>query len=189
MKFVKAAALLMSLSIVGMSLCACSAEPEPVSSDINIISSQSQNTNSKVPDGTADPNAESSNYVFVYNGFNFIVNAPMDESKLPDDDYDVFEVASCAGPGMAKQYTFKGGSFKVELFTDSDVIAAITICDDTVTTAEGIYIGNTVEQVKAAYGEPVTDTGAAMIYEKGSSELRIFVNDGVVNSIVYFAKY
>ena len=40
MKIVKAAALIMSLSIAGMSLAACSNEPEPVSSDINIISTQ-----------------------------------------------------------------------------------------------------------------------------------------------------
>ena len=40
MKFAKTAALIMSLSIAGAALCACNNQPEPVSSDINVIATQ-----------------------------------------------------------------------------------------------------------------------------------------------------
>ena len=192
MKFVKAAALIMSLSIAGMSLAACSNEPEPVSSDINIISTQAQgqNTGVSLPNGNVDPNAESANFVFVYKGCNFVVNTVVDESKFPDDDYDVKEQASCAGQGMATNYKFKGGSFWAETYPGSDSLYIITLCDDTVTTAEGIYIGSTMDDVKLAYGEPVTATDALLSYEKGSSELRFtFDGNGVVNGIFYIGKF
>ena len=102
MKIVKAAALLMSLSIVGMSLCACAGEPEPVSSDINIISTQAQNTGSAVETSAAP-------YVFDYN--NFIIGTPIDRSKLPEN-YDEVMQASCAGVGLAT--VFSTNSFEVD---------------------------------------------------------------------------
>ena len=187
MKFVKAAALILSLSIAGMSLAACSNEPEPVSSDINIISTQAQGQNKvNLPQGgIVDPNAESENFVFNYKGCNFVVNTVVDESKLPDD-YDVKEQASCAGQGMATHYVFKGGSFWVETYPGSESIYVIVLCDDTVTTAEGVYIGSTKDSVKAAYGEPATETDYVMDYNKGSSTLRFSLNDsGEVKEIFY----
>ena len=54
MKFTKAAALIMSLSIVGVSVAACNNEPEPVSSDVNVISTQQQNSGNGSPAGTVD---------------------------------------------------------------------------------------------------------------------------------------
>ena len=188
MKFTKAAALIMSLSIVGVSVAACNNEPEPVSSDVNVISTQQQNSGNGSPAGTVDAQAESENYVFVYNGVNLIVNAEIDETKFSEDDYEVYEVESCAGQGMTSEYVFKGGSVQVETFTGSSVISRIALCDDTVTTAEGIYIGQTIDDVKAKYGEPTTTTEVMYTYVKGSSDLRFYFDgDGKITQIQYFA--
>jgi len=192
MKIAKAAALIMSLSIAGMSLAACSNEPEPVSSDINIISTQAQgqNTGVSLPNGHVDPNAESENFVFTYKGCDFVVNTVVDESKFPDEDYDAQVQASCAGQGMATNYKFKGGSFWAETYPGSDSLYIVTLCDDTVTTAEGIYIGSTMDKVKEVYGEPSTATDTLLVYEKGSSELRFnFDANGAVNGIFYIGKF
>ena len=89
---------------------------------------------------------------------------------------------------MAKLYTFKGGSFSVETIVGTDKIARIAIVDDTVSTAEGIFIGKTVDDVKAVYGEPSESSGALYIYKKGSSELRFQIDgEGKVTEIDYFA--
>ena len=42
MKFTKVAALMLGLSMAGATLCACNNAPQPVSSDISVIGSQSQ---------------------------------------------------------------------------------------------------------------------------------------------------
>lgn len=180
----------MSLSIAGLTLAACSNEPEPVSSDINIISTQAQNTNVSLPNGHVDPNAESENFVFKYNGCDFVVNTVVDESKFPEGEYDAQLQASCAGQGMATNYKFKGGSFWAETYPGSDSLYIVTLCDDTVTTAEGIYIGSTMDKVKEVYGEPATATDTLLVYEKGSSELRFnFDANGAVNGIFYIGKF
>ena len=194
MKFTKAAALVMSLSLIGISVAACSNEPEPVSSDINIISSQAgQNTTAATTSrvGYIDENAENENFVFVYNGVNLVVNTEMDESKFSESDFDVQEDASCAGQGLALLYTFKGGSFTVATAPSVSgpwPISIITLFDDTVTTAEGIYIGQTIDEAKAVYGEPTTETEAACFYAKGTSQLVfMFDGEGKINSIQYWA--
>ncbi len=190
MKFTKAAALIMSLSIVGVSVAACNNEPEPVSSDINVISTQQQNSGNGTPAGTVDAKAESENYVFVYKGVNLIVNTEFDESKFSEDDYEIYEVESCAGQGMTTEYDFKGGSVQVETFTGSIVISRIAVNDAAVTTAEGVYVGQTTDDIKAVYGEPSWTTEAMYVYEKGSSELRFLLDgEGKITNIMYMAKY
>ena len=47
MKFARVAALILGVSMVGAGIAACSNEPEPVSSDINVISTQGQNAGSE----------------------------------------------------------------------------------------------------------------------------------------------
>lgn len=187
MRFTKTAALIMSLGIVAGSVAACS-EPEPVSSDINIIASQDQGSSVVSTDEHFNPEAESQNYVFTRKGYNFIVGTVFDESALPEEPSEYFETASCAGEGMAMAYRF-GTSFWVELYTESDVIAAIYLTDDTVATAEGISIGSTKDQVKEAYGDPLEETDYLIQYKKGSCLLQFEFNaEGTVEKIVYFDK-
>ena len=123
MKFARVAALILGVSMVGAGIAACSNEPEPVSSDINVISTQGQNAGSETSGAADADNAASENYVFVYSGVNFIVNADIDESGFTEGtDFEVTEVASCAGQGMASLYTFKGGSFSVETVDRKSVV-------------------------------------------------------------------
>ena len=177
----------MSLSIVCAGVAACSNEPEPVSSDVNIISSQGQNSGESSAAVSGGDNAASENFVFKYAGVDLIVNTDIDDSKFSDDDYEVSEVASCAGQGLASLYSFKNGSFSVETMVGADTIVRIALMDDTVTTAEGVYIGQTVDDVKAVYGEPSESSDSLYIYTKGTSELRFQFIDGKVNEIDYFA--
>ena len=105
MKFAKTAALIMSLSIAGAALCACNNQPEPVSSDINVIATQSQNSglasDSKESEGHVDPNAASTNYKFSYQGVDFVIDAVIDLSKFTEGtDYEAREVQSCAYQGF-----------------------------------------------------------------------------------------
>lgn len=184
MKFTKIAALALSLTMVGTAVAACSNEPEPVSSDINIISTQGQNSGAAT-DATDAVNAASENFAFNYNGYDFIVDTLMDDTKLPDN-YDVIQTASCAGVGFATMYTTS--SFEIELrLGDSNIITRIMFHDDTVSTAEGIKIGSTMEEVREVYGEPSIDTGMSLAYLKGSSKLQFdFKDDGKVEFITYF---
>lgn len=198
MKFTKAAALIMSLSISGAALCACNNQAQPVSSDINVVSTQSQigkGSGETIDVADIDKNAASNNFKFTYKGVDIICSAAFDDSKFEDSEYELTQQASCAGQGLDYVYVFKGGSFQVVSHPIDDKsgeckVMYVMLCDDTVQTAEGIYIGNTVEQVKAAYGEPEAEksTDAILIYTKGTSFIQFEVNESnVVTSIVYFS--
>ena len=192
MKGLKITALILTAALCAMPLTACSKEKKPVSSGINIISSQNQVNGENF--AKIDPDAVKNNFVFKYNGVDIAVNSPMNDilGSL-GNNYQYFEAASCAGQGISKFYTFNGGSFVISTnpVDNLDSIAMITLNDDSVSTAEGIYIGNTVDQLKAAYGEPSSaSTDTVFTYEKGSSTLVFQIDDEShkIISIVYNAK-
>ncbi len=179
-----------------MSMAACSNTNETLSSDVNVISTQDQEGQiNEAPLVTIDEDAAEQNYVFTYEGVNIVVSTSMNDilsslnSVAGEPQY--FESASCAGQGMSKTYTYNGGSFTISTnpVGSDDVIASISLFDDSVTTAEGIYIGSTVDDVTAAYGDATSSTDTTFTYEKGSSVL-VFIADanGVITNIIYNAK-
>ena len=190
MKGLKITALILTAAIGMAALTGCKNNKKPVSSGLNIISSQKQGMGDVK--AIIDPEAAKHNFIFKYNGVSVAVNSPMNDilGSL-GNNYQYFEAASCAGQGISKFYTFNGGSFVISTnpVDTLDSIAMITLNDDSVSTAEGIFIGNTVEQLKAAYGEPTSNEGTTYTYEKGTSVLVFLVNDdGKITNIIYNAK-
>lgn len=92
---------------------------------------------------------------------------------------------------MSKTYTYKGGSFSISTNPsgNSDIISSIMLNDDTVSTAEGICIGSSADDVTAAYGEASNSTETTITYEKGSSSIVFVLQDGKVNNIIYNAQF
>ncbi|MBQ8625768.1 MAG: hypothetical protein IJ419_06390 [Agathobacter sp.] len=127
-------------------------------------------------------------FVFVYNGTDIVPNAKMEPIVTAlGEPTKYFESDSCAFQGKDKVYTY--GSVVICTYPENEVdyVYTIELKDDTVQTKEGIYIGSSVDDVKAKYGEPAKDTGSALVYEKGTSTLNFGYADGVVTSIVYYA--
>ncbi len=179
-------------------LAACSNEAAPVSSDVNVISTEAQGNNPQQGAGvevTVDPNAASTNFAFTYEGVDVIVgtdmNSLVDSLAAVAGEPQYFEAASCAGDGMSKTYTYKGGSFSISTNPsgNSDIISSIMLNDDTVSTAEGICIGSSADDITAAYGEASNSTETTITYEKGSSSIVFVLQDGKVNNIIYNAQF
>ena len=127
-------------------------------------------------------------FAFAYKGTDIIPNAKMEPIVTAlGEPTKFFESDSCAFQGKDKVYTY--GSVVINTYPDNNVdyVYTIELKDDTVQTKEGIYIGATLDEVKAKYGEPANDTGTSYVYEKGTSTLNFGYADGVVTSIVYFA--
>ena len=192
---IMAAALAASMMLA---LGACSNEVDPVSSDVNVISTQAQGGNPQQGAGvevTVDPNAADTNFAFTYEGVDVIVgtdmNSLVDSLSAVAGEPQYFEAASCAGDGMSKTYTYKGGSFSISTNPSggSDIISSIMLNDDTVSTAEGICIGSSADDITAAYGEATSSTETTITYEKGSSTIVFVLQDGKVNNIIYNAQF
>ncbi len=197
MKNSKVIAALLAASMV-CALGACSNEAAPVSSDVNVISTEAQGNNPQQGAGvevTVDPNAASTNFAFTYEGVDVVVgtdmNSLVDSLASVAGEPQYFEAASCAGDGMSKTYTYKGGSFSISTNPsgNQDIISSVMLNDDTVSTAEGICIGSTADEITAAYGEATSSTDTTMTYEKGSSTIVFVLSDGKVSNIIYNAQF
>lgn len=124
-------------------------------------------------------------YVFVTGG----VTVEMDGDMAPvlaalGEPASYFEAASCAFEGLDKIYTYNGFEIDTYPARDTDLVSAVILKDDSVTTAEGICIGDSLEKLLAAYGEGKQENGM-LVYEKDGMKLCFILQDDSVISIEY----
>lgn len=146
---------------------------------------------SKTPDNTPAPtestDVSAAGFVFVTpEGKTVAMDEDM-ETVLADlgKEQGYFEAASCAFEGKDKQYTYSGFIITTRPDGEKDYVQSILLTDDSVATAEGIYLGSSAADVTAAYGEENGDNAAAMSYVKGNCTLNFIVTGDVVTSIEY----
>ncbi len=100
------------------------------------------------------------------------------------------ESPSCGGiPGNDCLYTFQGYRVKTTPSNDGDIICQIELTDDSLKTPEGLYIGMSAEDAKAAMsGKGASETvGSNLIYTSGDMKLQIICSGGSVTGISYVA--
>lgn len=127
------------------------------------------------------------------NGWTFqtagVTLAPdMDMNTIADqlgEPKSYFEAASCAFEGLDKIYTY--ASFEIETYPQdtADCIKSIVLKDDTVSTPEGVSIGDSEDKVRDTYGEPTEESTGKLVYQKEQTNLVFVVSSGVVASIEY----
>ena len=145
--------------------------------------SQNQNQESEAEDAASES----------YKGYAFIskdVVIEMDEEAAPiiealGEPLSYFEAASCAFEGLDKIYTYSGFEINTYPGKDKDYISSVIIKDDSVTTVEGVTIGDSKEKMEQAYGTQCTVEENLYIYEKDDMKLRFIVKDGVIEAIEY----
>lgn len=128
----------------------------------------------------------SKGYVFQYNGTSVGVDAdmaPILEALGKADKY--YEAASCAFEGLDKTYTYKG--FEIDTYPSDgkDCISTVVLRDDSVGTAEGVYIGDSLGKVKEKYGSGGTQENGALVYAKDGMKLCFILQGEEIISIEY----
>lgn len=112
----------------------------------------------------------------------------MDMSAIADqlgEPKSYFEAASCAFEGLDKIYTYT--SFEIETYPrdTADCIKSIVLKDDTVSTVEGVSIGDSEDKVRETYGAPAEESTGKLVYQKEKTNLVFVISSGVVASIEY----
>ena len=139
---------------------------------------------SKTPDVPAGEGCLS----FVYNGVTMTIHGEAAAAVSALGEPKSFtEETSCAFEGLDKTYYY--GGFYLETYPqgDKDRISSVWFADDSVTTAEGICIGDDEAKVKQAYGEKAYNGANAYEVVKGASKLTVLLTDGAVSSVQYTA--
>lgn len=124
-------------------------------------------------------------YVFAAGGVTVEVDgdmAPILQALGEPASY--FEAASCAFEGLDKIYTYNGFEIDTYPAQDKDLVSAVILKDDSVTTAEGICIGDSLEKLLEAYGEASQENGM-LVYIKDGMKLCFILQDDSIISIEY----
>ena len=161
-------------------LCACGGGETPSGGD------QPGGEPSQSQSGGEQPTG----YVFSYGGHTVAVDDDMaDVLAALGEPKSYFEAESCAFNGLDKTYTYSGFIITTRPDGDKDYVSSILLTDDSVTTPEGLYIGSSAEQVKAAYGESESVMDTLLSYADANGHLLHFVlEQGKVISIEYLAE-
>lgn len=128
-------------------------------------------------------------------GFSFEnneVSIPMNVDAAPivetlGEPVEYFEAASCAFQGLDKIYYYNGFELGTYPNGDKDYVSYVNLLDDSVATDKGVYLGSTLEEVTAAYGNEYTVDGASYVYRLGETKLTFIMEEDAVTSITYYA--
>ena len=100
---------------------------------------------------------------------------------------NLVETPSCGGGAEPdREYTYAGFKFNTVNENGTNKIVKIVIADDSVSTPEGISIGDGREAVIETYGENFTENASGTLtYTDGSVKLMFGITNGCVSAIHY----
>ena len=160
------------IAMMCVSLFSCTENPD--------VSSGKSNEAKNIDNKTAEK------FVFELNGVSFSPNDNTADfiSKL-GEPASYFESESCAFQGLDKVYTYSGIVIRTYPKDNADYVLNIELKDDSVSTPEGAFIGDSVDTVKQIYGTPDDETPTALIYKKDATLLYFTFADDTVTAITY----
>lgn len=127
-------------------------------------------------------------YEFENNGINIAMNAKVAPIlKRLGEASDYFEAKSCAFEGLDKIYTYNSFELYTYEMKEVDYVAAVIFLDDSISTKEGIYLGSTLDDVLAVYGDEYTEELGLYTYELDKAKISFIIEDDEVTSIEYKA--
>ena len=130
--------------------------------------------------------AASGEYVFKAKDVDVHINAEAKDiiDKL-GKPLSTYESPSCAFGDLDVYYTYAG--FEVNTFQEKkvDYIKEIILKDDSVSTPEGVSIGEDADKVTKAYGEPTEKSDTKLEYDKEKMKLIFVLKSGKVDEIQY----
>ena len=101
--------------------------------------------------------------------------APIVE-KLGDHIY-YDEAPSCAHEGTSKYYTYAGIDIESYPKDGKDRVYMVALIDDTVSTVEGLRVGDSREDVIEIYGEPDPDSERSLLYKAEGMYLHVVMTN------------
>lgn len=137
-------------------------------------------TNPAVEDQTAK------GYLFVSpGGVTVQIDAPAESVVEALGEYSYYEAPSCAFQGLDKIYTYN--SFEVDTYPQDgkDYISAVIFKDDSISTPEGVAIGDSRARMEEAYGANGAEEGGKVVYSKDGMKLCFILQDDQIISIEY----
>jgi hypothetical protein len=180
--------ILMLAALILLTSCGSNAQPNPTNPQTEAPAASTGPEAQAEPvqqASTEGPNADG--YIFVYDNKNVYMGEDMSAvlTRLGEPK-TALEAPSCAFPGeIDKVYGYAGANILTYPDDGVDYVYMVNYMDDSITTPEGIRLGDTLEDVTAAYGDGYTEEMSQYTYTKGETYLKFLLADGVIISITY----
>lgn len=179
--------ILTILALLCLTLVACGTDGSSTDSGkgkiTTIAPAGSGNPNSNA---NSTPTPKTDGYIFKLSDTDIAIDAPMAAiAEKLGEPTKYFESESCAFQGLDKVYTYGSVVIRTYPLDGVDYVLNIELKDDTVSTVEGVSIGDSQSRVTEVYGEPTTSGGSACSYAKGGSVLSFIFGEDGITSITY----
>jgi len=132
------------------------------------------------------PEATVDVFYFNFMGHTLHLNQNMEDVFVLLGEPDgMRQTPSCAFDGYDKIFGY--GAINIHTYPqgDEDFVQVISIRDDSVTTVNGIRLGDSLEDVITAYGSDFTQDFNIYIFEKNDTTLSFFIEGDMVVEITY----
>ena len=176
------AVLLSVMLLCALTACGEPAQPATTTEAVVDTTAQVADDTTAAAETTAAVQDAVEGFSFTFEGVELIPGQSFDTSALPTPQ-SVYQVPSCAIEGTDNVYNY--GTIEVTAFNDGtgEVIYSVYIVDANTPTDEGLYIGDTVDHVIAAYGEDCVRENGQITYQKGDTLLILIMDGDYVLSI------
>ena len=194
-RFIAVLAVVLTLTLA---LAACAAsdtdgnggyDPQPVDTNATETPHQDTVTDETTPPEDNDPapdNPAPEGFTFTTQGVTIHLDQNMAEVlEQLGEPLGFLEVPSCAFDGMDRIFSFPGVQIHTYPSGELDFIQIISIRDDSVTTMNGIYLGSSLDDVLAAYGDDYRQEFGMFTFIMGQTTLSFFIEDDMVIGITY----
>lgn len=123
-------------------------------------------------------------YGFVFQGVELVPGEPFAAEDFPKPQYSYTKTNSVLG-GYDTFYNYVDVEITVHDDGKSTVICSVIVISPNIKTAEGLALGDSLEQVTKLYGDINTKDGDIWLFSKGRTALAVLTQDGFVAGIEY----
>lgn len=135
------------------------------------------------------PTSGAGGYIFESKGVKVEIDAKMaDIEAALGEPKSFFESESCAFGELDKVYTYSGFRIDTYQIDGVDYVSDVIFMDDTISTPEGLAIGDSADKAKELYGTPATEDDSRLVFEKGSMKLVCLLDGTTIKTIEYMTK-
>lgn len=172
--------------LISMLLVGCGSKED--TGDNNKIEAKSVEEKEQVDESQSKQQHEVLGYAFEHDGVTIYMNTDVEPVlDALGEPLQYFEAESCAFKGLDKTYTYAGFEITTYPMDGKDYISTVYLMDDTVSTPEGIYLGSSLDDMIAAYGDDYTGSSGSYTYIKEDSKLQFIVMNDEIIAITYLA--
>lgn len=152
----------------------------------NIDKGNEEKQDSEASDQSNDKK-ENGIFSFIYEGVKLTPGEVFEQSMLGEAS-GISERETCAFGEKARVYNYEMFELETYVEGEKEFIYSIYFIDPNLPTTEGLCLGDTVDDMKALYGENYEMEGSSYDYSGGDTMLAIITQNDVVMSIEYRLK-